>query len=72
MPDPRIDFYVTGFAGHSHPRAARGVPLAKTWHIGSVSKDIEVEAWKARMKCGEVGRVEVLDVKAGKMETIDA
>ena len=48
----------------------KGHLLVETVHKGDTSKDMEVDVWKTRMKRGEVGRIEVVDRRTCKMETI--
>lgn len=45
-----------------------GVLLLHTWHTSEASKNVEVEAWRARIRRGEATRCEVLSF--GKTETI--
>lgn len=50
-------FHVRGFA----PVNQGGHLLLETWHDSVPSKDMEVAAWRTRMRRGEVGRIEVDD-----------
>ena len=40
------------------PNRGGGLAIA-TWHIGESSRDTEIEALKARMRRGEIGRIVV-------------
>ena len=58
------DFRVRGFAGGRHPNGVpAGTLLVETTHKGESSAFIEIEAWKARMRRGEVSRVELIDLR---------
>lgn len=48
----------------------KGQLLVETVHKGDSSKDMEVDVWKTRMARGEVSRIEIIDRRTCKMETI--
>lgn len=68
----KVDYRISGYAGAKHPQAAPNTLLLSTWHIGQSSRDMEIAAWRARMKRGEVSYITVTDVAAGVTETITA
>jgi hypothetical protein len=57
------DFKIRGFAGDRHPRKPPGAFLVATAHKGEASASIEIEAWQARMRRGEVSRAELIDMR---------
>ena len=48
-------FRVAGFRGQEK--------LVETIHSSEVSAFVEIEAWKARMRRGEVSRIELIDLR---------
>lgn len=67
---PRHDYEIISYAGPKHPRAPNGEFLLHTWHVGTLSRDIELDAYRERMKCGEVSQVDIFEVGTGKKETL--
>jgi len=61
----RWDFKVRGFAGPKHPRAECGWLLVETVHKGESSAAIEIEVWQDRMRRGDAGRAELIDMRPG-------
>lgn len=51
------DYTIRGYA----PVNQGGGLLLETWHRGEASRDVELSAWRARMRRGEVSRVEIDD-----------
>ena len=41
-----------------------------TWHADRTSCWIEVQAYRARMRRGEISKIEIYDMKKGTVETI--
>ena len=60
-----VKFRVRGFAGGRHPDAKFGALLLETVHSTETSAYVEIEAWKERMKRGEVSKVELIDCCGG-------
>jgi len=59
-------FRVRGFASGRHPdQIPFGTLLLETSHTTETSAYVEIEAWKERMKRGEVSRVELVDQRVG-------
>ena len=61
---------IKAYAGWSHPTAHPTALVLHTWHTTDVSKDIEVEVFRARMARGEISKIEILDHANAKTETI--
>lgn len=65
---PGWDFRICGYATPNYSRDI-GVPvgakLCETTHKGESSAYVEIEAWKERMRRGEVGHVELIDLRLG-------
>lgn len=59
------DFIIRGYAGHKHPGARRGAMVLETTHKSEASASIEIEAYRERMKRGEIDHVELLDCRPG-------
>jgi hypothetical protein len=43
-----------------YPRNLGGHLAMHTWHDGTASRDMEIEAYRARMWRGEIGHIEVI------------
>ncbi|MCR4301838.1 MAG: hypothetical protein NUV51_09530 [Sulfuricaulis sp.] len=54
------------------PANKGGCLLIETVHRGEHSRDMEISIFKERMKRGEVGHIEVVDMVRFKMETLYA
>jgi hypothetical protein len=66
------DFRVRGYAGARHPRVPVGTLLVETVHHGEASAYVTVTAWQQRMRCGEVGKIELIDCRTdGKLTDLD-
>jgi len=64
-------FRVRGFSSGRHPMPF-GTLLLETSHTTETSAYIEIEAWKERMKRGEVSKVELIDHRVGgKLTNLD-
>lgn len=63
-------FTIKAYAGGGHPTAPLGAMILHTWHATEGSRDIEIAAYKARIRRGEISHIEVVDHAAGKTETI--
>lgn len=60
------DFRIRGFAGCKHPNhAPPGTLLLETTHKGESSAAMEIDAWKSRMRRGEVSKAELIDLRIG-------
>lgn len=69
------DYVICGYAANGHPafpHISEGDLLVKTWHVGESSRDMEIAAWKERMKRGEVSYITVTDTRTNETETISA
>ena len=59
-------FRIRGYAGHKHPSGAgTGALVLETMHTTESSASIEIDAYFARMKRGEIGHVELIDCRPG-------
>jgi hypothetical protein len=59
-------FRTRGFAGSRHPGLVPfGALLLETTHTSEASAAIEIEAWQARMRRGEISRIELIDCRVG-------
>jgi hypothetical protein len=64
-------YTIKAYAGGKHPGGAPpGAMILHTWHRTEGSRDIEIAAFKARIRRGEISHIEVIDHEAGKTETI--
>ena len=64
----RPDYEIKSFYpdGQKHSRAM----ALHTWHVGDVSRDLEIDAYRSRMARGEIGRIEVKDCRTGQVQHI--
>lgn len=58
------DYLVRGYS------RAQVYLLVETLHRSEASMRVEIEAWRARMRRGEVSRIEVVNRNTGHMDTI--
>jgi hypothetical protein len=55
------DFTIRGYAGAKHPSAPSRSHILTTTHGSESSAYVEIEAYKSRMRRGEVSHVELID-----------
>lgn len=55
------EFIVRGYAGFRHRVAKPYTLLMATTHSSEASAAVEIDAWKARMRRGEVSHCELID-----------
>lgn len=68
-------YEIKSYAGSRHPRVKEGLMrlnsmVLHTWHIGEASRDIEVAAYRERMKRGEITHIEVINCDTHETETL--
>lgn len=59
MIPPDADYVLRAFAAPNRG----GHLLIETWHIGDASKNMELDAMKARRARGEIGTIELVDCR---------
>ena len=64
-----VAWKIRGFAGTRY-----GIPfgtlLLETTHRSEASAFVEIEAWRQQMRRGEVSRVELIDMRSGKVHNL--
>jgi hypothetical protein len=58
-------FRVRGFASLNHPRVPPGERLVSTLHRSERDAAIEIRAWQARMRIGDVSHAHLIDLRPG-------